>query len=106
MESMEQLTISTPQPRAQTLQERVGMWILTQTTAKIILDTSNGLQNFSVADFVDYIQSLANMRAVNGGTMSRLNYATNILEENEINLGAATSRIMDADMARGVNLDG
>jgi flagellin-like hook-associated protein FlgL len=67
---------------------------------KDLLDTANGLENFSVADFVDYIQSLANMRAVNGGTMSRLNYATNILEENEINLGAATSRIMDADMAQ------
>jgi flagellin len=52
-----------------------------------------------VADFVDYIQTLANVRAVNGGTMSRLGYAERILEENEINLGAATSRIMDADMA-------
>ena len=28
-----------------------------------------------------------------------LGYAERILEENEINLGAATSRIMDADMA-------
>ena len=67
---------------------------------KDLLDTANGLENFSVADFVDYIQTLANMRAINGGTMSRLNYATNILEENEINLGSATSRIMDADMAQ------
>jgi flagellin-like hook-associated protein FlgL len=67
---------------------------------KDLLDTANGLENFSVADFVDYIQTLANMRAVNGGTMSRLHYATSILEENEINLGAATSRIMDADMAQ------
>ena len=64
-----------------------------------MLDTTNGLENFSVADFVDYIQTLANVRAVNGGTMSRLTYAERILEENEINLGAATSRIMDADMA-------
>ena len=66
---------------------------------KDLLDESNQLQNFSVADFVDYIQSLANFRAVNGGTMSRLGYAENMLEENEINLEAATSRIMDADMA-------
>jgi len=66
---------------------------------KDLLDTSNGLESFSVADFVDYIQTLANVRAVNGGTMSRLGYAERILEENEINLGAATSRIMDADMA-------
>ena len=53
-----------------------------------------------MADFVDYIQSVANFRAVNGGTMSRLNYATNILEENQVNLEAATSRIMDVDMAK------
>ena len=52
-----------------------------------------------MADFVDFIQTLANARAVNGGTMSCLNYAERILEENEINLGAAASRIMDTDMA-------
>jgi flagellin-like hook-associated protein FlgL len=66
---------------------------------KDLLDSNLDLQHFSVADFVDYIQTLANVRAVNGGTMSRLGYAERILEENEINLGAATSRIMDADMA-------
>jgi flagellin-like hook-associated protein FlgL len=66
---------------------------------KDLLDSKNSLQHFSVADFVDYIQSLANFRAVNGGTMSRLGYAEDMLEENEINLEAATSRIMDADMA-------
>ena len=66
---------------------------------KDLLNSQNGLEDFSVADFVDYIQTLANVRAVNGGTQSRLVYANRILEENEINLGAATSRIMDADMA-------
>ena len=66
---------------------------------RISLNESFGLEDFSVADFVDYIQTLANVRAVNGGTQSRLGYAERILEENEINLGAATSRIMDADMA-------
>jgi flagellin-like hook-associated protein FlgL len=66
---------------------------------KNLLDGSNNLEHFSVADFVDFIQTLANVRAVNGGTMSRLTYAERILEENEINLGAAASRIMDTDMA-------
>ena len=66
---------------------------------KNLLDGSNNLEHFSVADFVDFIQTLANVRAVNGGTMSRLNYAERILEENEINLGAAASRIMDTYMA-------
>ena len=54
---------------------------------KDLLNTENGLENF-VADFVDYIQTLANVRAVNGGTQSRLVYANRILEETEINLGA------------------
>ncbi len=67
---------------------------------KDLLDTSYGLEDFSVADFVDYIQSVANFRAINGGTMSRLNYATSILEETEVNLEAAKSRIMDVDMAK------
>jgi len=66
---------------------------------KDLLNTEYDLSNFSVADFVDYIQTLANARAVNGGTMSRLNYAEEILEENHTNLEAATGRIMDADMA-------
>ena len=67
---------------------------------KDLLDTANGLEDFSVADFVDYIQTVANLRAVNGGTMSRLDYASRMLEENQVNLEAARARIMDADMAK------
>lgn len=65
-----------------------------------LVDTAQSLGNFSVADFVDYIQSLANMRAVNGGQMSRLNFSQQMLEENQINLEAANGRILDADMAQ------
>lgn len=65
-----------------------------------LLDTTLSLGDFSVADFVDYIQSLANVRAVNGGQMSRLNFSQQMLEENQINLEAANGRIMDADMAQ------
>jgi flagellin len=65
-----------------------------------LLDTTLSLGSFSVADFVDYIQSLANVRAVNGGQMSRLNFSQQMLEENQINLEAANGRIMDADMAQ------
>jgi flagellin-like hook-associated protein FlgL len=64
-----------------------------------LLNTENDLGDFSVADFVDYIQTVANFRAVNGGTMSRLNYANRILEENRINLESAHGRIMNADIA-------
>ena len=67
---------------------------------KDLLDTSNSLADFSVADFVDYIQTIANFRAVNGGTLTRLDYASSLLEENQLNLEAAHGRIMDADMAK------
>ncbi len=66
---------------------------------KDLLDESNGLGEFSVADFIDYIQTIANFRAVNGGTMTRLDYANRLLEESQINLEAAHGRIMDADIA-------
>lgn len=64
-----------------------------------LLDSTASLGSFSVADFVDYIQSLANARAVNGGTQSRLQFSRQMLEENQQNLEAARGRIMDADMA-------
>ncbi len=64
-----------------------------------LLDSATSLANFSVADFVDFIQSLANARAINGGTHSRLQFSSQMLEENQQNLEAARGRIMDADMA-------
>jgi flagellin len=66
---------------------------------KNLLDESNELGSFSTADFVDFIQTLANMRAVNGSTISRLNYANQLLEESKANLEAARGRIMDTDIA-------
>ena len=66
---------------------------------KDLLNESNGLADFSVADFIDYIQTIANFRAINGGTMTRLDYANRLLEESQINLEAAHGRIMDADIA-------
>ena len=66
---------------------------------KDLLNLSNDLSDFSVADFVDYTQTVANFRAVNGGTMSRINYTNRILEENKVNLESARGRIMDTDIA-------
>ena len=66
---------------------------------KDLLDLSNDLGDFSVADFVDYTQTVANFRAINGGTMSRINFANRIMEENKINLESARGRIMDTDIS-------
>ena len=67
---------------------------------KDLLDTNNDLTDFSIPDFVDFIQIIANFRAKNGGTMSRLDYTTRMLDENLSNLGSAYGRIMDADIAQ------
>ena len=64
-----------------------------------VLDMTKDLQDFEVWQFVDYIQSLANSRAINGGEMSRLGYSDDMLIQNQINLEAADGRIIDADMA-------
>ena len=64
-----------------------------------ILDMTKDIQDFEVADFVDYIQVLANSRAIGGGEMSRLNYSDDVLIQNQINLEAADGRIIDADIA-------
>ena len=64
-----------------------------------ILDMTKNLVDFEVADFVDYIQVLANSRAIGGGEMSRLNYSDDVLIQNQINLEAADGRIIDADIA-------
>ena len=65
-----------------------------------LLSTSNDLGDFSVADFVDYIQTIANFRAITGGTLTRLDYASRMLEESQLNLETAYSRLMDTDIAR------
>lgn len=64
-----------------------------------ILDMTKNLGDFEVSHFVDYIQVLANSRAIGGGEMSRLNYSDDVLIQNQINLEAADGRIIDADIA-------
>ena len=46
------------------------------------------------------IQNLAVLRASNGAEQSRVTYSMDILAVNRINLEAANSQIMDADMAQ------
>jgi flagellin len=45
------------------------------------------------------IQTLANMRAVNGAEQSRLTFAADMLSINKVNLEASVSRIQDVDVA-------
>jgi len=53
-----------------------------------------------VTELETQIQNLAVLRASNGAQQSRLTFAQDILEVNRLNLEAANSQIMDADLAR------
>jgi flagellin len=64
-----------------------------------LLDEDNGLQDFSVADIVSYIQTLATARARNGAETKHLQYADEMLVQNRTNVEAANSRIKDVDVA-------
>ena len=64
-----------------------------------LLDDNNGLEDFSVADIVSYIQTLATARAQNGAESKHLMYADEMLVQNRTNVEAANSRIKDVDVA-------
>jgi flagellin-like hook-associated protein FlgL len=74
---------------------------LVTTDAKDLLDstTNASLSDFSVADFVNFIQNAASTRADNGATMSRLEASHAMLTTNHANIEAARSRLMDVDIA-------
>jgi flagellin len=76
---------------------------LITTDAKDLLDStapaSDSLSDFSVADFVTFIQNAASTRADNGAVMSRLEASHAMLTTNHANIEAARSRLMDVDIA-------
>jgi flagellin len=53
----------------------------------------------AVTSIQDNIQTLADMRAVNGAQQSRLTFAADMLSINKVNLEASVSRIQDVDVA-------
>lgn len=58
-----------------------------------------GLGTLTITQINAAIQLGANMRAANGAAASRLQFASEMLSINKLNLEAAISRITDADMA-------
>ncbi|MDX2186043.1 MAG: flagellin [Opitutaceae bacterium] len=69
-----------------------GVGVLTALTT---LNTANILTSISTA-----IQNVATFRAQNGAEQSRLEFASELLTTNKANLEAATSRIVDVDVAK------
>jgi flagellin len=61
--------------------------------------TSLGDAAVTLNSIISAIQNVATMRANNGAEQSRLSFATELITINKVNLEAATSRIMDVDVA-------
>jgi len=58
------------------------------------------LSGIELSDITDAIQNVATMRAENGAEQSRLGFASELLTVNKANLEAASSRIVDVDVAQ------
>jgi flagellin len=58
-----------------------------------------GLGDVSVAVFNQALENIAALRSQNGGTMSRLNFASDNITKQSANMEAAYGRIMDVDIA-------
>ncbi len=57
------------------------------------------LGGFSIGAVTSSLASVAKARATNGGQTNRLQFASDMLSINKVNLDAARSRIMDTDIA-------
>jgi flagellin len=66
-----------------------------------LTDTSSSasLNDITLTEITDAIQTVATFRAQNGAEQSRLGFAAEVLTVNKANLEAANSRIMDVDVA-------
>jgi flagellin len=61
---------------------------------------ASGLADIDLSDVTSAIENVATMRASNGAEQSRLAFASELLTVNKANLEAATSRIIDVDVAQ------
>ena len=71
-----------------------------QTSSNVATVTGGAnLAAITVTNVTDAIQEVATQRAVNGAQQSRLQFASETLNTNKVNLEAANSRIIDTDIA-------
>jgi len=64
-----------------------------------VISTATSLSSVTVANITAAISNVATMRATNGSEQSRLGFANELITTNKANLEAATSRILDVDVA-------
>jgi flagellin len=72
---------------------------LSSTTSGVGVLTAGSLASVLVSDITAAIANVATMRANNGSEQSRLGFAAELITVNKANLEAATSRIVDVDVA-------
>jgi len=73
---------------------------LSSSTSGVGVLTAGSLSSVSVTNITDAIANVATMRANNGSEQSRLGFAAELITVNKANLEAATSRIVDVDVAQ------
>ena len=71
----------------------------TKTLAAISSAEAKSLDNFTTSFFTQAIENVASLRAQNGGSMSRLDFAMSNLDRTRANLEASYGQIMDVDIA-------
>ncbi len=75
---------------------------LSSTTSGVGTLTASGvtsLADLTLTEIVDALESVATFRAQNGAEQSRFSFSAELLTINKANLEAATSRILDVDVA-------
>jgi len=73
---------------------------LTSTSSGVgVISSASSLSSVQVSDITAAISNVATMRATNGSEQSRLGFANELITTNKANLEAATSRILDVDVA-------
>ena len=71
----------------------------TKTLAATSSADAKSLDNFTTSFFTQAIENIASLRAQNGGSMSRLDFAMSNLDRTRANLEASYGQIMDVDIA-------
>jgi flagellin len=71
----------------------------TATGVGAVATTATSLTGLLLTDVTTALENVATMRASNGAEQSRLGFASELLTINKANLEAATSRIVDVDVA-------
>ena len=96
------LSISVTESGSTTAAVTIGARDLASTTAGFgaLIAGVTSLGQLTLGSVTTALQNIATFRATNGAEQSRFSFASELLTTNKANLEAATSRIMDVDVAQ------